>query len=157
TLRSVRITGFVLDGDQAGDCEEGDVLAVGASCVLRVTFYPSRGNATSGAVTLDTTAGTFDIPLSGRGFERRLSAWPQTLAFFQRFVSEGPSRPLTETFTNEGSEPLQLTVSTEGDDFERVGGDCATGMTLAPQGASCTVVMRFVPSAEGDRTGAITV
>ncbi|MDW5598151.1 choice-of-anchor D domain-containing protein [Conexibacter stalactiti] len=67
----------------------------------------------------------------------------------------GQSATKAVTITNSGGNPLTLTaVDVTGAGFARAGG-CVSG-TLAP-GASCTVGVRFAPTAAGAASGALTV
>jgi hypothetical protein len=75
-------------------------------------------------------------------------------------VAFGPSqvnvaKTSTVTLRNTGSGPLSVTgVAVTGTDFTRQGGTCANG-TLTPD-ATCTVIVRFLPSAAAARTGSLT-
>ncbi len=62
TIGALNVSGVF---SATSDC--GSALAVGASCVVNVTFSPADGGSASGSLTLGTGAGTQTVALSGFG------------------------------------------------------------------------------------------
>jgi hypothetical protein len=91
-----------------------------------------------------------------------LSYGPATVAFDPRDVNTGASPERTATITNTGGEPVTLTgltLSGDATDFIRVTGasaDCSAVNRLEAA-ESCTVRLRFDPSATGARAAVLTV
>lgn len=76
-----------------------------------------------------------------------------TVLSFANTVVGMPSAPQTVTMTNIGSAPLEISSITTGADFTQTN-TCGASVTA---GESCTITITFVPTASGNRTGAITV
>ena len=82
---------------------------------------------------------------------------PPTLGFGDQQV--GSTNTLTATLTNINSLPLTINgIEILGASFARVGGTCAPAFpAILPTNASCTVQVRFTPTAPGAQSGSLSV
>ena len=154
----VYISTFNIAGANAGDfaiknnpCPVSpNALAVGASCLLDITFSPTASGPRKTALTItDSTANTpLTLILTGVGTLASLS--PTSLTFTNQTTST-TSAPQVVTLTNVGSTTMnvwQIAISgPNASDFSEV---TTCGSTLGP-GASCSVHVTFTPSAIGAR------
>ena len=144
-----------------GDCSlEG--LNAGASCTLSVTFTPTSSDPIAANLSVQSPgAGETALSLSGRG-----RAAPNLTATNTRDLGRAnvnqealrePANQFTWTITNEGdldSGALAVT-NTNPTDF-LISDDVCNAAAVAGAG-TCTMVIRFRPSAGGPRTATITV
>lgn len=147
---------FAINGPFAfggtGTC--ATTLAPGASCTVSVVFTPITNGTATGAVTLNDSAGTQAIALSGAGV-MVASTLPAILTFPS--VKVGATSVVKySTVTNNGASTLTFTGSfTISGPFSFGGmGTCAS--SLAP-GASCTVSVNFKPTIKGTASGKVTL
>jgi hypothetical protein len=112
--------------------------------VARVT--DSSGQTTTTAPTTVTVAGPAFAPLIVSA-----GSWDAGA------LTLGAAATTTVTLTNHSAKPLKLTsVGIDGAGFAVDGGTCAAGDVLAA-GATCTVGVRFAPTAAGAVTGQLSV
>jgi hypothetical protein len=143
-----------------GNTCNGVSLSSGAQCDIDVTFTPTPGVFSSGAVSIADSTGTKVIPLSGKG--RLGVATLSKSSVVMADTKVGKERSDVVTVTNAGD--LDLTVSKprfagkNRYDFRRglIENGCDTVATLAP-GASCNVRVVFAPRAKRVRTALLTV
>ncbi|MET7398601.1 choice-of-anchor D domain-containing protein [Dactylosporangium sp. NPDC005572] len=144
---------IAVTGDFAQTSTCGSSLAAGASCTVSVTFRPTAAGARTG--TLSVTAGgvTSTVPLSGTGVAPGpvLNANPQSLSFPATVVG-AQSATQTVTVTNSGTTAATVSGVAASGDFSQTN----TCSSLAV-GASCTITVRFAPTASGARSGSVTV
>nr|WP_315399800.1 choice-of-anchor D domain-containing protein [uncultured Duganella sp.] len=135
-----------------GSCAVATPLAAGANCSVTVQATPTSAGAYSGSLTIASNAsnGNATVALSGSASAAAaaLSATPSVLAFGQQTIG-APAAAQTVVLANTGNVAVGLTrvALTGSPAFTIAGGDC--GATLAV-GASCSVPVRFAPSAAGD-------
>jgi hypothetical protein len=149
---ALTIVSLVASGDYSQTNSCGASLAVGASCVITVTFTPTALGLRSGAVTInDNALGTpHKVTLTGTG--TKISLAPTSLSFGNQPV-QTTSPAKTITVTNSSLASVNVTgVSATGNFAPTTG--CVG--TLAPL-ATCTVSVTFTPTAAGARTGTLTV
>lgn len=118
-----------------------DVLAVGGSCVVNVSFTPQAVQSYTGAVSVTyADAAVVATALTGEGRQVGLAVDTATQAFGD--VSIGTTRTLTYTVTNLGltSDPLSYSLLPSA---VTRSGSC--GEVLGA-GQSCTVVLTFTPT-----------
>ncbi|MFN8537727.1 MAG: choice-of-anchor D domain-containing protein [Thermomicrobiales bacterium] len=133
-------SGFGLSGNGCNN----QILNPGQNCTFTVTFTPALGLNT-GSVTVPSSVGSPTIALSGNGVSSVLSFAPNPLDFGN--VTVGTSSTLGVLVTNTGGAPVAITaVGGPSGDFALVSTTCVA--TLAP-GDSCSVVVRYTPSAPG--------
>ena len=157
---SLTITRIAITGSNAADFAQthtcGSSLAVGASCTFRVTFKPTASGTRSAALSVtDNAAGSPQpVPLTGIGTMAKLS--PTGLTFGSVTVGT-TSAAKTVTLTNVGTTTLTITgiaiAETNAGDFSQTH---ACGSSLAA-GASCSISVKFKPTAKGARSAALAV
>ena len=131
-------------------------LAAGQTLTVPVTFTPTRYGIIGGTVTLTTSAGPYQVGLSGNGLSATalLVAAPQTISFAG--TPTGGSTTQDAVFTNDGSQSLTITGTTLPAVPYTVGGLPATGTSLAP-GASVSVSITFAPTTTGSYLDSLTL
>lgn len=133
-------------------------VAVGASCAVSVTFTPTASGARGAALNIahNATGGSSSVALSGTGAAAQPVAHVSPTAIdFGVVRLPFYSVVYTATLSNTGNAQLMLNdVVLIGGEFVREGGTCVPGASIAPS-LSCTVGLRFVPSAEGEAVGAL--
>ncbi|MCO5990573.1 choice-of-anchor D domain-containing protein [Actinoallomurus spadix] len=140
-------------GDFAQTNTCGGSIAAGASCTVSVRFSPTATGSRTGNLSVTASGITDTVPLSGTGVAPGpiLSPNPASLSFPGTLVGQ-PSAAQTVTVTNTGTTPATVSGVSASGDF----GQTNTCATLAV-GASCTVTVKFTPSASGTRTGSVTI
>ncbi|MEV0406184.1 choice-of-anchor D domain-containing protein [Actinoallomurus sp. NPDC050550] len=139
------------DFSQTNDC--GSSIAAGSSCTVSVTFTPTATGSRTGNLTITASGVTNTVPLSGTGVAPGpiLSPDPAALSFAGTIVgSSAPTQAVT--VTNTGTTSATISGVAASGDF----GQTDNCSTLAV-GASCTVTVKFTPSASGTRTGNVTI
>jgi hypothetical protein len=136
----------------------GSVLAVGATCVLTVTFQPTAAGTRGGMLSLSSDASQvpLTVSLSGVGAEGTLTVTPGALAFGS--VDVGFSEQLTVTLLNTGNAAVTGLSGAIGGGNP---GDFAVTVpcpvtTLAPR-QSCDEMVTFTPTAVGPRAATLSV
>ncbi len=145
-IQSIATTG---DFSVNHDC--GSNLVAGGSCTLNVSFTPTAEGSRTGNLTITPTTGTPIVQaLSGTGVN------PISLGQIASFGNQtvgSTSAPQSTTLSNSGAAAYGIqSIATTGD-FS-VSHNC--GATLAA-GASCSIQVKFAPTAAGSRTGNLTV
>jgi hypothetical protein len=162
TTTSVTVSSLQFTGLNPGDFSETDncvslsPILPGASCKISVTFTPSvEGNRTAFLNVNDNSAGPQTIPLLGNGYPVQIS--PTSVSFPIQLV--GTSATTSVTMTNKRtSASLQFSgVTFSGantSDFSETDNCVSAG--AIPPGGSCTVTVKFSPTASGSRSAAVT-
>jgi hypothetical protein len=152
---SLNISGIQPSGDfsQTNNC--GSSLAVSASCQVQVTFTPTASGSRTGVLTLTDDAFTSPqtIALTGTGEAvLGVSIAPTTLAFSGQILG-ATSNGQVVTVTN--ASPAAVTVSNVAvtGNFSQTN-NCST---LAANGGTCSVNVKFLPSTSGSQTGTLTI
>jgi hypothetical protein len=149
------ITSIVASANFAETNNCGVALAVGANCIINVTFSPLAAGPINGAIAVTDNAPNSpqDVTLSGTG---QLGAVvvlsPPTLTFTGTPVGS-TSLPQSVTLSNTGSAALNITGVTVSGDFAQTN-NC--GVTV-PAGLSCTINVTFTPTTSGNRYGTVTI
>jgi uncharacterized protein (TIGR03382 family) len=168
---ALKIASLLLDGAQAGDfvlggsCSVNGTLIPAASCTIDTTFKPSAAGARNADLLLVTDSGAqLSLHLRGNGIaiatsHPALTIAPQSFDFGAATVgaSEAPTRRFT--LTNSGTAALSLASVTFSGPFSRV--DDASGCPALPfvlqPGASCDLVVRYLPTAAGAANGSVMI
>ena len=135
-------------------------IAAGASCNVSVGFTPAAAGARSGSVTVSHNAAgaTSTVTLSGTGTAATpaIQVTPTSLNFGS--ITAGSfSGGLPITVSSMGTAPLIITgLSNNGATFPVIGGSCAVGTAVAV-GSSCTILLRFAPTAAGAQSKVLTI
>jgi archaellum component FlaF (FlaF/FlaG flagellin family) len=147
-----------------GTCSTSVSLAPGESCTVRVRFNPVETGALSGKLSfwVNTAAGRVDATLAGTGLAAGQPALTPAAVDFGTVALGSSSDPVDVTLSNTGDGVLGFwrfgiaDSSANASDFRVVpGGTCDTSVALAP-GESCTVRVRFAPTAAGTRSGKLS-
>ena len=161
-ISSVAISGMHFI--QSGNCM-GASLAAGQVCMLNVVFAPSASGSLASTLTVAHGAAGSPLSVALAGVATSLpvpalEASPSPTAFPGTTAVGQPSSAESVIITNAGPGSLTLgAISTNSSEFVLVGGTtggCAAAMIIA-QGASCSVDVRFSPTAPGARTGGLSV
>ena len=159
---TVHIVDLTLSGDfsltdpPGGSTPCGGPLAANASCVFAVVFTPSAAGVREGSMTIhsDGSNPAATVLLGGfgeQGAAQRALRLPSTLTFApQPFGTRSDAQAITVTNASAGLVSVSDIVATG--DFGLVE-DCST----IPAGGSCTLLVTFLPTARGDRSGTLTV
>ena len=134
-------------------------VAVGANCTIAVTFAPMASGARTATLQIvhNGPGGQSTVSLSGTGVAAPAASISAQSIDFGTVTLPFFSLPRTVTVSNTGNAPLQLTaISLAGASFSREGGDCVATTLLSPA-ASCSIALRFTPSAEGLATGVLSI
>lgn len=150
---ALNIAGIAASGDFAATSNCGAGIAAASSCMLNITFTPTATGTRAGTITItDNAAGPQILSLSGTGINPIVTLAPPSLTFGNQPIGTNSSQ--TVTLTNTGEGPLSP-VNVLGGSGDFFGTDNCLG--FVPAGGSCTITVRFNPSAGGTRTGNITV
>ncbi len=133
-------------------------IASGGTCTLQVTFTPTVGGTIPGALTLlDSAADSPEIvSLSGKAtgtVTTPVSFSPTTLSFIAQQTGTTSAGKIV-TLTNKGTSSLTISTVAVSGDYTQTN-TCA-GNSIAANG-TCTITVKFAPSATGTIKGAITV
>jgi subtilase family serine protease len=154
---TLNISGIAVSGDFALAASTkpcGSTLAVGKSCIIKVTFTPTQVGARTGSLTITDNAANSPqtVALSGTGtVQAKLT--PVSATFASEKV--GTSSP-AKVFTLANEQTVALTgigISTSGD-FAVSTTTCTTSLAAK---AKCTISVVFTPTATGTRTGTLSV
>jgi hypothetical protein len=154
TVTGIGVTTGVSDFSESNNC--GGTLAPGASCTINVSFVPTLYGSRSGGLSVfESASGTlYNIALVGSGNDAVMGLSMTTLDLGAA-IANYSSTTGTFTVSNTGNLPMaDLSFDTGASDFSVGATTCAA--TLAPA-SSCTVTVKFTPSAAGARTGSIQV
>jgi len=136
------------------------VLAPGASCMVSAQLSPSSSGTSSAMLTVTgTPGGVATVALTGTVVEKGKLQITPPMAAFGGVAPGMTSAETTFTVTNTGASSTgTIAVSVSGSDaaqFKR-GTDSCDGAALGV-GGSCTVKVRFAPTAPGARAGSLTL
>jgi hypothetical protein len=132
----------------------GATLAVGKSCIVKVTFAPTALGLSTGNLTFTDNAANSPqtVPLTGTGVPQA-TLTPATATYPATKVGATSSAKVF-TLTNKQNVSLTgIAISTTGD-FSETTTTCST--TLAAK-ANCKISVVFKPTATGLRTGTLSV
>ena len=140
-------------------------IAAAASCSVSVGFAPSAAGARSGTITVSHNAVGRSTAVSVSGTATApviltpgIQTAPASVAFGAVTVGSFSGAQFV-TVTSAGNAPLTLSaISVAGSHFSALsgGGSCAMGVPIAA-GSSCTVTLRFQPTAAGVQSGALGI
>lgn len=148
------ISSIVVSGDFSRSTTCGATLDPAASCTIDLTFTPTTTGARTGALTIsdDATTSPQVINLNGTGATLSVQLAPGSLTFGNQAVGT-TSATQAVTLTNSGTLPLTINGIAASGDF----GQTTTCVSPIAPGASCTISVSFTPTANGTRTGAISI
>ena len=154
------ITGITLTGPDPGDFAQSSdcppTVALGASCLITITFTPTTQGVRTASVSItDSAAGSPQtVPLKGRGTFFEWS--PRSVNLGDQKVGTS-SAGVTVTLSNAGTAPITLySIEMAGvnpGDFSQTN-NCGNSLKA---GASCTMQVTFTPTAVGSRLGHVAI
>jgi hypothetical protein len=152
TFTGVSISAGGSDFAQSNNC---GAVPVNGTCTVNVNFTPSAAGARSGTLSFaHDGGGVANVSLSGTG--QAQSGTLSTPSFAT--TATGSSTTGTATLSNTGIGALSVTVPTAssvtGTDYAFVSTTCGSSLAVS---TSCTVTVKFAPTAAGTRTGTLTV
>ncbi|MGD0693506.1 MAG: choice-of-anchor D domain-containing protein [Terriglobia bacterium] len=152
---TLSITSIVASGDfaQTNNCPAG--LAAGYSCQISVRFTPTSIGIRTGTITVTDNAPNSpqSVPLTGTGGVPVANLFPTSLTFGSQDLGT-TSPPQNVTLSNTGTGPLSITsIVTSPSDFAQTN-NCGSSVAA---GANCTIAVTFSPTANGKRTGTLSV
>ena len=137
--------------NQTTTCPAG--ISPGASCAIAVVFQPTAPGDRDATLTIATAAFTMTLPLSGPASAPSLVLMPTSVSFGQ--VEAGRAASATITVENDGAADAPLdSLGVTGAGFTQ--GLTTCGSSLAA-GASCDIVVQFMPAMLGDAPGGLSV
>jgi hypothetical protein len=135
----------------------GAALAVNGTCTIDVRFKPTIDGSRSAQLSIASDAPISPklVNLTGTATAPTVDLFPSSLEFGDGIVG-GASDTQNVIVTNSGGAPLTVSgVVFSNREFRQQTSTC-TAAPVAP-GGSCTIGVRFHPSARGDRTGTMTL
>lgn len=151
---ALTITSIAASGNFAQTNNCGTTLAVNGSCTISVTFTPSASGTRTGTLSItDNAVGSPQTAsLTGTGLAPAAALSPTSLTFSSQNVGT-TSAAQAVTLTNSGNIAMTISGITISGDFAQTN-NCAA--TLAVN-SSCTINVKFTPTATGTRSGTLTV
>ncbi|MBI3474254.1 MAG: choice-of-anchor D domain-containing protein [Acidobacteria bacterium] len=129
----------------------------GTSCIVSVTFTPTKKNARTGTLTFSDDAPNSPQTVTLKGTGQSLALSPTALNFGTLTVGN-TSSPQDVTVTNVGSTAVTFTgfafAGGAAGDYLIAGNTCGT--TIAP-GATCAVSVGFKPTKKGARNAKLNI
>ena len=133
----------------------GTSLAAHSSCAVSVAFVPSATGSVTGVLTVGDQFRSQTVALAGTGLAPAgVSLTPVAGLGFGQIGVGLTSPPQTLTLTNNGGVALGISSIGVSGDFRLASSTC--GVSLAA-GQACAMVIVFVPTVGGARTGVVTL
>ena len=153
TSAAAPVSSIATAGDFAQTSNCGSSIAAGGSCTVNVTFAPTATGTRTGTLTVNAGGVTNTVSLSGTGIAPGpvLNAAPGSLSFAGTVVGSSAATQAV-TVTNSGTAAATVSGVAVTGDFSQTS-NCAS----IAVGGSCTVTVKFTPTAAGTRTGTLTV
>lgn len=134
----------------------GQTLAVGATCSFSISFEPTQTGVRTGSLTIyaNISGGQAEVSLAGTATAAAaVVLTPLTLTFPATIVNQTAA---TENITvsNTGGNAATLSAPKISGDFTIAANTC--GATLAAD-SGCTLAISFTPTANGTRSGVLTM
>ncbi|HUQ28545.1 MAG TPA: choice-of-anchor D domain-containing protein [Usitatibacter sp.] len=135
----------------------GATLAPLASCTIDVTFTPTIAAAVGTALLIATNApgSPHRVDLTGTGMPAPaplMTLTPSSLAFSPQLIGS-PSAAQVVTLSNTGTATMTVSSISVTGDYSQAHA-CPNSL---PVGASCTIDVKFIPTAAGARPGSLKV
>jgi len=145
---------FVGDFSLLSDSCDSVVLP-GRSCTVVAVFNPTQVGTRTGSMTFVDNAGSHVIPFSGQGLAARVLVMPAQLTFTDTPVSSTSASQVVTVTNTSGASMLLGTMQVYGD-FGVTANTCINNGQLLG-GRSCQLTVVFSPTAQGQRSGFITL
>lgn len=137
---------------EANNCPA--TLMPAANCTIAVTFTPASNLPYTGALVINDNASpsSQSVSLNGTGVSAVASFSPSSVTFGNYVVGVTPSQT-NVTLTNTGNIPMSISSIATSGDFSKTT-NCPTSLDV---NKSCTISIKFTPTAGGVRTGSLTL
>jgi parallel beta-helix repeat protein len=157
TSSAASVSSVSASGDFAQTNTCGSSIAAGGSCTVSVKFTPTVAGSRTGTLTVSAGGTTNAVSLSGTGTSvgggsATLTASPAALSFGSAAVGSTTAAQ-SVTVTNTGSAAASVSSVSAGAPFAETS-TCGTSIAA---GASCTVSVKFTPTATGGASASLTV
>ncbi len=155
---SIAASGIAIAGADPADFSQTNncavTLAPGDTCSINVTYTPARNGIYTDTATLTITGAPGNpktVGLSGNELAPAVSLTTASLTFGAQQVGT-TSAAETVGLYNAGSAALSIAISISGD-FAQTN-NCGTSVAA---GDACQIPVTFTPTANGNRTGTLTI
>ncbi len=159
---AITVSGFTAGGSQptefaisSDDCV-GRLLAVSETCTTSFSFTPAASGSRSASQSVNSSPEQSGVAagftVQGVGTEAGASLTPSSLSFPEQAVGS-PSLAQNLMLSNTGNATLTISSIAATGDFSQTN---RCGLVLAAA-SSCTIEVRFAPSAIGTRSGTLSV
>jgi hypothetical protein len=140
------------DYSQTNTCPS--TLAAGSGCTFNITFAPTATGTRNGALTLtDSVSGSPQtVTFSGNGYVSSVSVAPVNLIFASQALKTSSAAQVV-TVTNTSASSITFSSASASGDF----GQTNTCGTVAANGGTCSVSVKFSPTASGMRSGMLSI
>lgn len=129
-------------------------IGAGLKTSFTVSFQPSKAGSATGTMSVETSAATYKVSLTGTGVSSAPQVSPNTASLSFGSVTVGTPSSHTVILTNTGNADLKISsVTASGTGFTASGG---SGVTLTPN-QQTTVTVTFAPKAAGAATGGLAI
>jgi len=131
-------------------------LAAGQSTTLTATFAPTSAGSQTGTIAVNSNATNTPTNISVSGTGQAATAAVSLSSSSVTFASQAlntTSATQTVTVSNTGTASLSITSVTATGDFSQTN-NCGTSLAA---GSSCSVSIKFTPTAAGTRTGTLSI
>lgn len=157
TISSIATSAEFAVSSQTCGSLPGAIVAPGGNCTIQITFTPTATGLQNGTLTVtdDAPGGQQTAGLSGTGTSSgtpQVSLSPTSLSYPVRLVNT-TSAGKTVTLTNTGNATLNISNIGISGDFSISAKTCGSTLNAT---LSCTVTVKFTPTAAGTRTGSLT-
>jgi hypothetical protein len=152
---SVSISGTnAADFVQSSTCTT--TLAPAAGCMISVRFHPQLAGTRTAALEVSSSIGKQVASLMGTGLAPAITLSQSSLVFGSQAVGV-QSATQSLTLVSSGSAALSINSLSVSGDFALVTHDCSLNPGYQPAGTSCTITLRFTPTASGQRSGVLSI
>jgi Beta-propeller repeat/Abnormal spindle-like microcephaly-assoc'd, ASPM-SPD-2-Hydin len=149
TISNIQALG---DYSQTNNCPA--TLAAGSSCAFNITFAPTATGVRIGALTLTDSVSSSPqtVTFTGNGYVNTVSVAPVSLIFGSQALKTSSAAQVV-TVTNTGANSITISGASTSGDFGQTN-NCGT---VAANGGTCSVSVKFSPTASGSRSGTLSV
>jgi hypothetical protein len=150
----LNITNIQASGDysQTNNCPSS--LAAGSGCTFNITFAPTATGTRNGTLTLTDSVSSSPqtVTFTASGYVNTVSVAPVSLTFGSLALKTSSAAQVV-TFTNLGAISITISSASASGDFGQTN-NCGT---VAANGGTCSISVKFTPTASGTRSGMLSV
>ncbi len=151
TFTGVGISAGASDFGRSNNCA---TVAVGGQCTVSVSFTPAASGGRTGTLSfVHNGGGVTSVSLTGTGQDQSATLANANLGT----LNVGSQTTQAVAVTNTGIGPISVTpasAAVTGTDFSFVSTDCTASLAA---GQSCSVTVKFAPTAGAARTGTVSI